>query len=129
MKRQDFLKRVAVYALLGVPVLSIANSCTKEETPTPSNPTNNTPPSSADCLANGTNSTIGSNHGHSLTVSKDDVNNAIEKTYSIQGSSGHNHQVTITASQFASLKNDNKSISVESTSSSGHTHNITVSCA
>lgn len=129
MKRKDFLKRVTAYAVLGVPLLAVANSCAKEETLAPTNTNNPNNQGSADCLANGTNSTIGSNHGHNLVVSKDDVNNATEKTYSIQGSAGHDHSVTITASQFASLKNDNQSINVVSTSSSGHTHNVTVSCA
>lgn len=128
MKRKDFLKQVVAYTVLGVPVFAIANSCTKEEVPTPTNPNTNNQ-GSVDCLANGTSSTIASNHGHTLTVSKDDVNNAVEKTYSIQGSSGHDHTVTITASQFASLKNDNQSINVVSTSSGGHSHNVTVSCA
>lgn len=127
MKRKDFIKRVAVIAA-GVPALAIVNSCSKEEQPTPSNNTN-PPNTSVDCLANGTNSTISSNHGHTLTVSKEEVDAATEKTYSIQGTSAHNHEVTITTDQFASLKNNNQSITVSSTSSSGHSHSVTVSCA
>lgn len=125
MKRKDFIRRIAAFSILGIPILAVANSCSKEETPSPSNNNNQ---SDGDCLANGTNTSIGSNHGHSLTVSKQDVEDATEKTYSIEGSAGHDHMVTITSSQFASLKS-NQSITAASTSSGGHTHNITVSCA
>ena len=123
MKRKEFIRRIAAFTLLGLPVMAVSNSCSKEEQPTPSD--NNSTP---DCLANGTSSSISSNHGHSLTLSKEDVENAFEKTYSIKGSAGHDHMVTITSSEFETLKN-NQSISATSTSSSGHTHNITVSCA
>ena len=84
--------------------------------------------SPTDCLANGTNANISSNHSHSLTVSMTDVQNAVDKTYAIQGSATHNHDVTISAANFTSLKN-NTSIQVSSTSGDGHSHNITVSCA
>ena len=125
MKRKEFIKRIAAFTLLGLPVMTASNSCSKEEQPAPSNNNNNT---TSGCLTNGTNSSISSNHGHSLTLSKEDVENAFEKTYSIKGSAGHDHMVTITSSEFETLKN-NQSISATSTSSSGHTHNITVSCA
>jgi hypothetical protein len=81
-----------------------------------------------DCLANGTTSTIGSNHGHAITVSKDDVTAGVEKVYAIGNGAGHDHNVTITAANFTTLKN-NTSIAVASTEGSGHTHSVTVSCA
>ncbi|MCB0494521.1 MAG: hypothetical protein KDC79_00170 [Cyclobacteriaceae bacterium] len=130
MKRKDFINRIAAFAFLGIPVISLTSSCSKEETPAPTSNNNNTNnQTQEDCLANGTNTSIGSNHGHTLTVSKDDVNAAVEKTYSIKGSSAHDHSVTISSAQFASLKNDNNSITVSSTSSSGHSHSVTVTCA
>ena len=124
MKRIDFIKRTAVVATLGLPLLSVVTSCSSESAPSPS------PPSSGDkdCLANGTSSNIESNHGHRLDVTKDDVSNGVEKTYSIQDGANHNHGVTITSANFNSLKSNN-SIQVVSTSGDGHTHNVTVSCA
>ena len=131
MKRKEFIKSVAV-ATICVPVLPFFSSCSNDE----GDPTATTPPSSstppntaADCSTNGTNVSVGSNHGHSLTVSASDVQSATDKTYSIAGSSGHDHTVTVTASQFDTLKTDGGSISATSSTSSGHSHSITVSCA
>ena len=107
---------------VGIPLLSLTSSCNNDADspkPTPLNP---------DCLANGTNTSISDNHGHSLTVSKTDVANGTEKTYAISGSAGHDHNVTITVAEFTTLKNNN-SIQVASTSGSGHNHDVTVSCA
>ena len=62
------------------------------------------PPGAKDCLANGTNSSISANHGHVLNVSKTDVQNGAEKSYSIDGSASHDHTVVITANNFDLLK-------------------------
>jgi hypothetical protein len=80
------------------------------------------------CVQNGTSVTIASNHGHVLTVSKEDVAAAADKTYDIMGSATHTHSVTVTAANFATLKN-NQSINVTSTTGAAHTHNVTVVCA
>ena len=122
MKRKDFIKHATAMAVFGLPMLSIANSCSTDSV------SPNSTPDPKDCLANGTSTSIGSNHGHSLEVSKIDVENGAQMTYSIQGTSVHDHEVIITADHFASLKNS-KSIQVISTSGSGHTHSVTVSCA
>ena len=73
-------------------------------------------------------SAITANHGHSLVVSKADVAAATPKTYSIQGSASHAHQVSISAAQFVSLKSGRK-ISVTSSAVLAHSHTVTVSCA
>lgn len=84
------------------------------------------------CTANGGAASIGSNHGHTLTVSAADVNAAVDKTYNIQGTSPHPHMITITAAQFNMLKGSSTaSVTVTSTSdgSPAHTHSVTVTCA
>ena len=81
-----------------------------------------------DCLKNGAKESISENHGHKLTVSVSDMENAVSKTYSIQGSSGHDHNVTLTEADFTSLK-ANKGIQKESTTTDGHSHTVTVNCA
>jgi len=121
MKRLDFIKRISTVAVVGLPIVALANSCSTTADVLPV-PTNN-------CLLNGTDTSIGSNHGHSLTVSAADVASATQKTYKIQGSGSHDHMVTISADSFAKLKNDNTTIQVVSSSGSGHTHTVTVSCA
>jgi len=122
MKRSDFIKKSIAFMSLGIPITIIAGSCSEDEEVDP----NNDP---KDCLANGTNASISSNHGHSIAVSKTDVDDGVEKTYSIQGTSSHGHEVTITSTQFATLKNNQTSIQVDSTSGGGHSHSVTVSCA
>lgn len=123
MNRLDFIKRISTVAVVGLPIVALANSCSTTVDPV------NVTVSDKNCLENGTNSSIGSNHGHELTVSKGDVNIGAAKTYNIAGSASHDHQVMISEANFASLKNNNTSIQVTSTSGSGHTHSITVSCA
>jgi hypothetical protein len=123
MKRSKFIKQVSSLMLIGVPLIGITGSCSKNVDPTPRPPIND-----ANCLANGTSANIGTNHGHTLTVSKTDVENAAEKSYAIQGTASHNHEVIITAANFSALRN-NQSIQVISTSSDGHTHSVSVSCA
>ncbi|MBE7453039.1 MAG: hypothetical protein HS111_30440 [Kofleriaceae bacterium] len=73
------------------------------------------------------NENIGSNHGHVLTVSAADVQAGTERTYDIQGSSIHGHSVTLTATHFAMLA-QNQTVSVTSTSSGGHSHTVTITC-
>lgn len=125
MKRLDFIKRITSLAIVGVPLMTVLNSCDNSvDEPVPG--TN--PPTDKDCLANGTNSSISANHGHTLTVSKDDVENGVEQSYAIQGGATHPHTVTISSSQFDTLKNNN-SVEVVSTDEPGHSHTITVSCA
>lgn len=73
-------------------------------------------------------STIESNHGHSLAVPAADVEAGVDKTYGIQGSSPHDHQVTLTAAHFADLK-AGKQVFVTSTDAAAHNHNVAVTCA
>jgi hypothetical protein len=72
--------------------------------------------------------TISANHGHKLVVSSADVAAGVAKTYSIQGAASHDHEVTISATQFAQLALGG-SITMVSTTTLGHTHNVTVTCA
>ncbi len=71
--------------------------------------------------------TIGTNHGHTLEVTQDDVTAGVDKTYDIQGSSMHAHMVTITAADFANLAGGG-TVMVTSTTGAAHTHQITVTC-
>ena len=124
MKRNRFIKQLTALTIIGLPLLAISNSCSTNDNPTPTPP----PPGAKDCLANGTNSSISANHGHVLNVSKTDVQNGAEKSYSIDGSASHDHTVVITASNFDLLKT-NQSIQVDSSMGGGHSHAVTVSCA
>ena len=124
MDRKTFIQKTLGAMLVAIPMYSISSCSSSDDGGTPDpdpNPNGN-------CLGNGTTVGIGTNHGHTLVVSKADIDAGAEKTYSIQGSSGHNHDVTLTAANFTSLKN-NSAISVTSSSDNDHTHSVAVSCA
>lgn len=81
------------------------------------------------CLQNGTNVAIGTNHGHTMAVSKADVMAGVDKTYDIKGASAHFHNVTVTAAMFAMLQQNTTVMTVSDVGDSAHTHAITVVCA
>lgn len=129
MKRKEFINRTLgtlVVAIPAVTLIGCSSSDGGDENPDP-NPNPNPNPQ-ANCLEDGTTASISANHGHSLTVSRQDVEAGVEKSYSIQGSATHGHSITLTASDFTSLQG-NTSISKLSTAGDGHTHNVQVSCA
>jgi len=125
MKRKEFIKKSIGAALVAVPAYAML-SCSKDDT---ANGDVNLDPDQADCLANGADAkAISSNHGHTLIVSKEDIDAGADKAYSIKGSSGHDHEIIITAANFTSLKSK-QSIVVESTTGASHRHDVTISCA
>ncbi len=127
MNRKTFLKKAAGTLLVAIPAYSLVGCSSFDNGPETADPDPD-PSAEVDCISNGTASTIGSNHGHTITVSKEEVDAAVDKTYSIQGSSGHDHSLTITAADFNSLKGKT-AISVTSTNGDDHTHTVSVSCA
>jgi hypothetical protein len=81
-----------------------------------------------ECLTNGAHaSAISGNHGHSLTITKEDIAAGAEKSYDIAGSAGHSHTVVLTASHFAQLATDTSS-TVTTSETNGHTHSVTIAC-
>lgn len=84
------------------------------------------PPTDNACDPDGVSTTIDTNHGHSLTVPLEDVIAGIEKIYNIQGTSSHNHTVTLSPTHFESLK-QGELIQITS-SRNGHTHIVSASC-
>jgi len=132
MNRKSFLNKTVAALLAGIPFLSIM-SCSGSDDDDDYNDTNpDSDPgyedTSGDCGAYGADSSIADNHGHTLTVSADDVNAGTEKTYSIQGGATHNHSVTVTADLFASLQK-NESVTATSSTGDGHMHGVTITCA
>jgi hypothetical protein len=70
---------------------------------------------------------ISGNHGHALEIPEADLNSIVDRTYSIQGLSGHDHTVTFSPAQLQSLKTG-QAVTVAS-SVDQHGHNVTVTCA
>ncbi|NUM80479.1 hypothetical protein HUU42_06690 [bacterium] len=123
--RVDFLKMcVALLTMTGLGKWVMACSGGSGGDEDPDNGGGPTP--QPDCLNAGTNVSIAGNHGHVLVVSKADVAAGTQKSYDIEGSSGHSHTVTLTTTHFASLAS-NQSVVVTATGGP-HTHSVTVSC-
>jgi hypothetical protein len=70
---------------------------------------------------------ITGNHGHVLDIPAADLDATDTKTYSIMGTSVHDHTVTLTAAQLAELKAGNP-VSVDSSVAAAHSHSITITC-
>lgn len=71
---------------------------------------------------------IANNHGHVLVVSRDDVALGTLKMYSIKGTATHDHTVTLSVGNFATLKSG-QTLQLTSSTGGGHEHAITVVCA
>ena len=72
--------------------------------------------------------TIGDNHGHVMVVSQSDVLAAQQKSYSIRGTSDHDHTVLLTQAEFEQLAGC-RAIMTTSTFDADHDHSILVACA
>jgi hypothetical protein len=70
---------------------------------------------------------IGTNHGHSMSLSAADVMAGVDKTYDIKGSSAHTHTVEITAAAFADMT-PGSVVVVTSSTDAGHSHDVTITC-
>ena len=69
--------------------------------------------------------TIGSNHGHTLTIPLSDIINETSNTYTTSGGD-HSHTLTLSISDIMTIKSD---FSICLTSSTeGHSHDMTVGC-
>ncbi|MEE8408278.1 MAG: hypothetical protein V3T05_01610 [Myxococcota bacterium] len=119
MTRRGFLRRSLAVSGTGVALGLLTARCGGDDDGSQSG---------GNCSGNGTTVAIGLNHGHALVVTKGDVSAGVDKTYDIQATATHAHDVTITAADFAKLAG-NEGIEVTSTSTPGHSHTIVVNCA
>lgn len=74
-------------------------------------------------------SAITDNHspGHSVTVTKAQIDAGGLQDVSIKGKADHDHVITLTDSHFANLK-IGKGISTVSSDTNGHHHDVTLKC-
>ena len=73
--------------------------------------------------------TISQNHGHTIMVPVADLGSSTAKTYSIKGTSAHDHSVVLEPQDLADLK---AGLSVKKTSDMAgqtHDHDVTILCA
>jgi hypothetical protein len=137
--RLQFLRSLGALGLAAVTAPMLV-ACKKEDDPTPDAGNNNNPDASMGGspdakpdsgmqppTCNTLTSSIGSNHGHVLTLPPADVTAGVEKTYNIQGSSNHPHTVKVTAQNFAMLKQTG-TITLTSEPDNIHPHSVTITC-
>jgi hypothetical protein len=118
ISRKQFL--MTGLAAVGAADLAVTAGCGNDDDGTSG-------PAGPGCESGNATAVIDSNHGHSLVVSAADVAAGVAKTYSIQGSATHNHEVTLSSVHFTNLK-ARKEITLESTPTD-HTHPVRVLCA
>jgi hypothetical protein len=126
MTRKQFLGTLFRGTAVAAGGATLLSGCSDDGGGTPSD----APSGTGNCNANGTTVAIGTDHGHSLVVTKADIAAAASKTYDIRGSSGHTHSVTLTMAHFQALA-ANQIVMVQSTPGGidSHTHSVRVSCA
>ncbi len=120
MKRKVFLKRVLGGIVTSVSGLYVLSSCSSGDDATPAQVKS--------CLEKGAKPfSISSNHGHTLSIPKEDVASGVSKAYNILGTADHGHSVTVSPEDFVKLQN-NEQVIVMSTNDNAHTHSITIVC-
>ena len=125
LNRKTFIQKTVGAAILTVPFYSLMSCSNDDNTDVPSIDH----PDAFDCLANvASAAAISSNHGHTLSVSKTDIDVGTEKSYTIQGSSDHSHTIVLTVASFNTLKSA-KTLRIESSLDDSHRHDVTVTCA
>ena len=126
--RRSFLVQTASIVATGLCLPAVLYSCGSQ--PSSNAPTNATTQNTANCEANGTTITIGTNHGHTApTISGADVTAGTQQTYLLgAGTSGHTHQLIVLAANFATLQS-NQSVTIPSEVVNAHSHGVTIGCA
>lgn len=123
--RREFIRKCLGISFYAVFAQWFASACGSNTTG------QNTATSGGNCVANGTSTSVGSNHGHtSPSIPGADVSAGIQKSYTVgSGSAGHTHAVTVSVGSFSSLRgNQGVNISTDA-DGTGHSHVITINCA
>jgi hypothetical protein len=128
LDRKDFLRTALVMAGAGFGLTRIA-SCGGGDSPGGGTGSAGTGGALTNaCETHAPQDTISANHGHVLTVSQADAAAGQLKSYSIQGTSTHDHTVTVSSGNFATL-NAGQMVTITSSTGNNHTHTVTIRCA
>ncbi len=117
--RRDFTLKSALLILSSVPItIAACGGDSSPSTPTPT-PTSTPTPSTGNVEG-----AIGTNHGHTVTITSADLTAGNALSLDITGTSDHPHTVEITVAEVGQIA---QGMQVQTTSSSeeGHTHTVT----
>ena len=117
--RTEFLRNALVACIAGI----TGAACGGDDGGDPSNTGGSSSTGGGAC---GT--TIATNHGHKLTVTKAQAMAGTARSYDIQGDSEHPHTVELSAAQMTMLAAGDP-VTVESSEDANHSHSVTISCA
>jgi hypothetical protein len=123
--RRRFLGTLARFTIAGL-VIGMVGCTTEPESPAAAAPLagGGCPQPGLAKIAADRAGTIASNHGHAATVTTAQQDAATAFNLSIQGSSGHDHTLALTAQDLADLKAGLQVVKTSSTGAS-HTHVVT----
>lgn len=121
--RKEFLGRL-IQGAAGLAGVAVIAGCSSSSESSP-----DAGGGAVSCTTNGTAITIGTNHGHVMMVSKQDVSAGVAKSYDIRGTADHTHTVMVTAAMFTMLESNTSITTASVPDSTGHTHQVTVRCA
>ncbi len=80
------------------------------------------------CAAGVEASTTTGGHSHAISITRDDIVAAVQKTYTTtDNGNGHTHTVVVTAAQFADLAS-NTGVLLTSSTDNSHDHQLAISC-
>jgi len=115
--RREFALSAALAALSGVAIT--ISACGGGGSP--SSPSSPPPGGSAGGDKHGT---VGSNHGHTATITAARLASPADISLDIRGQSDHPHTVMLSAAEITSIA-ANQRVSKESTTDDGHSHTVT----
>jgi hypothetical protein len=121
LDRREFIKRLSVLGM-GAGILATLAGCESDDNADDSGQTN-APASSG---YSNRSASIGSNHGHSATLSASQQAAGNAVTLSLSSGGGHTHSVSFSASQVQTIA-DGGSASSQSSNNAGHSHSVSFS--
>jgi hypothetical protein len=118
MDRREFTLEAALAALSGV-VITISGCGGSGYSSTPSSPSPSSGGGSGDEVGS-----VSNNHGHAATITGAALTAGDAIQLNIQGSSDHNHVISLSAAAIADVKGG-KAVATDSTDTAGHNHTVT----
>lgn len=117
--RREFTLAAAMAILSGV-AITVSGCGGSSSSASPAAPSSSAP------AASGSDKTgsISANHGHAAVITSAQLTAAGGIALGIQGTAGHNHTVTLAASEISAIAGSQR-VSKESSNDSGHSHTVT----
>jgi hypothetical protein len=121
--RREFTVASALAMLSGVVIMVSPSACGGGSSPSSPTPTPTPGPTPTPAATDKT-GVVGSNHGHSATITAAQLAAPALINLDIRGSSDHPHTVTLTAAEVTSIAGGQR-VSVESSADAAHSHTVT----